>query len=700
MANNEYINKVEYGNDTLMDITDTTAETEDVIGGKVFYAKSGARSTGTLGDATQSTHGLMSTADKIKLDNLGDEYKAVEGTNIEPYLFRQTDSAAANCEWANKELVGGTICWNQLVQNGNFIDTSAWGVTGTLTVSNNVGTFSPSYTGAQLKDTETKYINGHKYLIKIKNITPNNCKAVVYLPDGNRTINDGSSLSNYCTINNCTINPTATYFFMYAAGYTSGCTITVENIQFFDLTQMFGATIADYIYGLEQATEGAGVAWFQNLFPKSYYAYDAGSLQSVQTGSHVIRGFNQLSNVKIKNDTNRYSAILYGECNLFPNTTYCLSFVGMNGQLFYTNENLFDFKVITCTGDRQYITITTKAQLSKDNMGQYTSNYGWILLKNHTDQSSAPSFTNVCLNFHQDGERDGEYESYSEHSYLMDSDLVLRGMLKLDSNNKLYYDGDTYEANGTVTRKYGIVDLGTLGWTLVTKTDRYNRFYTSDLRNVIEPSTSASVAANLICKNYVSSAWTATYAQTTDKIMGLIYKGSINDGYLSIVDSAYQSAESFTTAMSGVYLIYELATPVTELASPFHNPQAISEYGTEEFIDTRDVAIPVGHHTIYYGSRLGAQFESDTLLSERIDQTLKDIAPTECVKATTNHPIGDIFIANDKLLIATASIATNDTITIGTNVSVINVMDYINNKYKIASLAETQAIINEYGVIT
>jgi len=52
MANNENVNKVEYGGQTIIDITDTTAETDDVIAGEVFYAKSGARSVGTLSDAT------------------------------------------------------------------------------------------------------------------------------------------------------------------------------------------------------------------------------------------------------------------------------------------------------------------------------------------------------------------------------------------------------------------------------------------------------------------------------------------------------------------------------------------------------------------------------------------------------------------------------------------------------------------------
>ena len=64
------VNKVQYGNTTIMDITDTTADSNDVIDGEVFYTASGTRSVGTLGDATQSTHGLMSTTDKVKLDGI------------------------------------------------------------------------------------------------------------------------------------------------------------------------------------------------------------------------------------------------------------------------------------------------------------------------------------------------------------------------------------------------------------------------------------------------------------------------------------------------------------------------------------------------------------------------------------------------------------------------------------------------------
>ena len=67
---NQYKNKIIYGNQTLMDITDTTATENDVLEGEVFYTASGARGVGTLGDATTTAHGLMSASDKIKLDGI------------------------------------------------------------------------------------------------------------------------------------------------------------------------------------------------------------------------------------------------------------------------------------------------------------------------------------------------------------------------------------------------------------------------------------------------------------------------------------------------------------------------------------------------------------------------------------------------------------------------------------------------------
>ena len=47
MANN-YVNKVTFGNETLIDITDTTADENSVLDGAIFYAADGSRSVGTV----------------------------------------------------------------------------------------------------------------------------------------------------------------------------------------------------------------------------------------------------------------------------------------------------------------------------------------------------------------------------------------------------------------------------------------------------------------------------------------------------------------------------------------------------------------------------------------------------------------------------------------------------------------------------
>ena len=59
---------------------------------------------------------------------------------------------------------------------------------------------------------------------------------------------------------------------------TLNTTVTPQAI---DLTQMFGSTIADYIYNLEQNESGSGVTFFKSLYPNNYYAYDSGTSELV-----------------------------------------------------------------------------------------------------------------------------------------------------------------------------------------------------------------------------------------------------------------------------------------------------------------------------------------------------------------------------------------------------------------------------------
>ena len=136
-------------------------------------------------------------------------------------------------------------------------------------------------------------------------------------------------------------------------------------------------------------------------------------------------------------------------------------------------------------------------------------------------------------------------------------DLELRGIPKLDANNVLYYDGDEYDGNGTVTRKYGIVDLGTLDWK---KTSGKNNLFNTRLSlSTAAYGGSSDAVCKAVCAKYVSAPITNTYTNEADKTVSFTATG-----YCYIEDSAYTDATAFETAMSGVYLVYELATPTTE----------------------------------------------------------------------------------------------------------------------------------------
>ena len=63
-----------------------------------------------------------------------------------------------------------------------------------------------------------------------------------------------------------------------------------------------------------------------------------------------------------------------------------------------------------------------------------------------------------------------------------------------------------------------------------------------------------------LCSNY---PFVGTYNNLVDKSCSYIYNQAI-----AVRDSAYADTTAFKTAMSGVQLVYELATPVTYTLTP------------------------------------------------------------------------------------------------------------------------------------
>lgn len=506
------------------------------------------------------------------------------------YLMKASPTTDFNSEYL--KIIGGTVAWNQLGRKTTQTKTDAgitWTQTETETVANGTAGNGAFITAFAQNIT---VINGHKYLF-------------YGVPSGGGLTSYSAIASNYTITRNPRDIGNGAMFQAYGTDSTNLSLVIVEGVtvsnlkfkmQFFDLTQMLGSTIADYIYSLEQATAGAGVAFFRKLFPKSYYAYNAGELISVKASAHNTVGFNQASSVTVGTTAQSWLDCLWAEVDLLPNTTYCVSFKGASGHKIYTNENVFKNVVnLTCTGDRQFVVATTVDIFDKDNVLQYTSGKGWRILKNQNDNTVVPSFTDVCINLSWSGYRNGEYEPYEKHEYALDSDLELRGIPKLDASNNLYYDGDEYQSDGSVSRRYGIIDLGTLTWNKNT-TVGTNKVYFGTASEIVDAkkSTGNSYLQPILCGKYITESWShALDYDGYDKTIALGYK---DHSSIVVYDTACanMTAAEFKTAMNGVYLVYELATSTTEEADAFTSPQTAYPYGTESFTDTRAVQIPVG----------------------------------------------------------------------------------------------------------
>ena len=497
-----------------------------------------------------------------------------------PYLFRSVPSGLGILPKAYDEIVGGTVAWNQLLDASNISQTYQ----------------IPFKNGCVLTQ-------GHKMLFyfdhTIINQTATPTAVWLYVnQNGDRLVEKRIILSPATSyIYNCEVNAVADGWIGGQSGQNS-CWVYTANpsnsnrktIMCIDLTLLFGSAIADYIYTLETTHTGDGVAFFRSLFPKPYYAYDAGSLQSVNTSEHKMVGKNRFDKDAVTmNKWIDVNATTISTSNGYAVTDYIPV---IQGEVYYMGAKgsartaYYD----TSKNGIEYIAYSGGSAFTARHTGYmrftlYANNMTALVSSLQFEKSNTPT----------------TYEPYTSHSYPLDSSLTLRGIPKLDSNNKLYYDGDTYEADGTVTRKYGIVDLGTLTWDY--RSDlATGMFASSGISNYKKDDFTKAICGRYKYGGVVGSGVSAV--RVGDKTCSLL-RNNTTQNMLYVYDTAYNDAATFKSAMSGVYFVYELSTPTTETATGFTEPQIVDNWGTEEYIDysvsqsTRDVGIPVGHNTTY-----------------------------------------------------------------------------------------------------
>lgn len=396
----------------------------------------------------------------------------IDGDKI-PYNFRPTNNGTRNIgDRETDMLVGGTVAFNQLVQN-NFSVTN-----GTMTQSGTEVTVTVTNTSEQSR-IQTEFYNkeNHVYLRR----------AYVKASQGHFIMSWYGALAIFVNANGSwqeignviKSNYESQNWQLFVGVQATDCPseYKVKDVVVIDLTAIFGSTIADYIYSLEQGTAGAGVAWFRNLFPKSYYAYNTGTLMSVKTSKHITVGRNAFN----------------------PETGKAKLLGGNKYQLFgnYTSYSYSTGETITLDSDDCFV---------PSENGELTIVGG--------------DSTTTFVGLYWDGEYDHIFAPYIKHEY-------------------------DYSGEREVTRYFGYRD--------------------------------------------------------------------------------YESGdESLTDAITdGTHTVYKLATPYTEtvsnpelrgipkldannklyyygdICSDLPNPQIVDDFGTEEYVDNREVAIPVGHETIY-----------------------------------------------------------------------------------------------------
>ena len=523
---------------------------------------------------------------------VGNAKQLVSTVNIEdkaPYLFRTSGGSADIGDREYDTLVGGSVAWNQQINNGDFADTSVWKKYNCdFTVSDGIASITKSLANPSYIYEECEILANHVYY------------GVATLKGAYSYVGIIQYESNLTLCGSTISNPTdgafsTEYFigklsdankarFVVRNGSSGGADKTwyAKNVMCFDLTQMFGSTIADYVYGLESATAGTGIAWLKKygFFTKPYYAYDAGSMKSVgNLVSHDCVGFNawdqeiEQGDIDSTTGANKsYSGSRYRSKNYIP--------VVPGANYYYTPDYI---SIFYYDADKNFV--TQVSGFLSPRVFTVPSNVFFMRFVKTT------ASVELCINLSWDGERNGEYEAYTKHSYPLDSDVVLRGIPKLDSGNNLYYDGDEYESDGTVTRKYGVVDLGTLTWGAQTAGE--NSVYRAQL-----PSAPKANAIGICSKYTVVDSGTAS--TLGDKCMIVASRYWSTTKWTVIKDSSYDTASDLTTALDGVYLVYELDNETTESADPFQSPQIVDDFGTEEYVLASDAfPMPVGHVTQY-----------------------------------------------------------------------------------------------------
>ena len=164
---------------------------------------------------------------------------------------------------------------------------------------------------------------------------------------------------------------------------------------------------------------------------------------------------------------------------------------------------------------------------------------------------------------------------------------AFNGQTETRSFGQTVYGGVLDCKSGVVTVTNVLKDLGDLTWGSATNEGRFQSSVISD----ISPITSSATVANIYCSHYKSDTARHWYSVTEDNIIAECGGGYGGDKTIGIVDStlANKTASDVKTAMNGVMLAHELATPITIQLTPIQLETLLAENNI--WCDTGDTSL-------------------------------------------------------------------------------------------------------------
>ena len=524
------------------------------------------------------------------------------------------------------KVYGNSVVENQLVQNGNFTNTSNWDIFGgTLSVANNIGTLtinSPA-SANRFEQVINNIISGHKYLVVFKAQANKNTTGQLLL-EGN-TIQSPISFTTtkteykYLYTAQASGNLKLRIYINSNSDLVANDTFSLSEVELFDLTQMFP---------FDTPTSLTDVR-VQALLNGGYITNNTGEIKNVDISEFSSKPYNLLNLDRTKGTLSGYGKTTPRDFD------YSKYYVGMSRDGYYDETNITNYEVsngVVKLQTRQSgygivfpikvlpnISYTLSATTISDTSGYNTGlgvgyydenglNIGYTQVENtQTNKSvsfTTPSncveitvvlYTNQNINlttyssicFHRTGTRTG----YAPHTQPQTLPFIYQG-------DGVGTSHDTFEITSSeyvFTKNNAFADLHTLSFGGVG-----NNVYYATL-STAKADTGQGNMPKILCDKYEvisaisGSAW---QSETRDKVISLGY----DTARVYVRDTSVSQASEIIGN-----LLYELATPqviripkkhlgIVDLGSLSWSSKPNGRIGTGEYFKT------IIKHWANYGS--------------------------------------------------------------------------------------------------